>query len=78
MNRGTSHSEVYRRDVVATISSKEAEKYEQELDEITNIIIAEIKEAKRDIAENPSEEAWRRFLALKRQKMEEAMDEQAE
>ena len=41
-------------------------------------LIAEIKEAKRDIAENPSEEAWRRFLALKRQKMEEAMDEQAE
>jgi len=40
-------------------------------------LIAEIEEAERDVAENPSEETWRRLLALKQQKMNETMDEQA-
>ncbi len=40
-------------------------------------LIAEIEEAERDVAENPSEETWRRLLALKQQKINEAMDEQA-
>ncbi len=39
-------------------------------------LIAEIKEAERDVAENPSEETWRRLLALKQQKNDETMDEQ--
>ena len=39
-------------------------------------LIAEIKEAERDVAENPSDETWRRLLALKQQKNDETMDEQ--
>ncbi len=41
-------------------------------------LIAEIEEAERDVAENPSEATWRRLLALKQQKMNEVMDGQAE
>jgi DNA primase len=41
-------------------------------------LIAEIKEAERDVSENPSDEAWRRFIALKRQKMDEKVDGQSE
>lgn len=40
-------------------------------------LIAEIEEAERDVAENPSEETWRRLLALKQQKINETMDGQA-
>lgn len=39
-------------------------------------LIAEIKEAERDVAENPSDETWRRLLTLKQQKNDETMDEQ--
>jgi DNA primase len=41
-------------------------------------LIAEIKEAERDVSENPSDETWRRFLALKRQKMDEKLNGQSE
>jgi DNA primase len=41
-------------------------------------LIAEIKEAERDVSENPSDETWRRFLALKRQKMDEKVWGQSE
>jgi DNA primase len=41
-------------------------------------LIAEIKEAERDVSENPSDEAWKRFLALKRQKMDEKIGGQSE
>jgi len=41
-------------------------------------LTAEIEEAKRDVSENPSDETWRRFLALKRQTMDEKIDGQSE
>jgi DNA primase len=41
-------------------------------------LIAEIKEAEQDVSENPSDETWLRFLALKRQKMSEKLGGQSE
>ncbi len=43
-----------------------------------NDLIAEIKKAEREVSENPSDEAWLRFLVLKREKMSKKLEEQSE